>query len=268
MIHMHEKNSGRIDRPYFDADGHLNDGGVSFYVDALKLGSENQLPEAILVHVESCLQCKEGIVQLADALKDQSFNRMGPHPRLSTERGAAGTAVRYMRIAAGFVLLIGIAYFMYFISSADRESITETGPVDDADERMEGVDPRDDSVSPAPPESPIVPPGDRYAANFEPSLVYESLADIQYRSYGIQIHSPLIGEEVSDVIYFTGDVYYVGSVYLTILTNREEEVYTAEMDGIDHRYRVDLDPGLYYWKLESDDDLLYAGKFIVPVRDP
>ena len=49
-----------------------------------------------------------------------------------------------------------------------------------------------------------------------------------------------------------------------ILNNKEEKV--AEILGITKNavtFNQQLQPGLYYWKLQTKDDLVYLGKFYV-----
>jgi len=48
----------------FEKNGHLNDLGVSRFVDALRSGKIAKLPRELTDHVEGCKKCKKAIIQL------------------------------------------------------------------------------------------------------------------------------------------------------------------------------------------------------------
>jgi len=48
----------------FEKNGHLNDLGVSRFVDALRSGKMAELPWELTAHVEDCTECKKAIIQL------------------------------------------------------------------------------------------------------------------------------------------------------------------------------------------------------------
>ena len=50
---------------------------------------------------------------------------------------------------------------------------------------------------------------------------------------------------------------------LKILTNREVTILTAIVTADTFFTSKKFEPGLYYWKLEADDELLFIGKFFV-----
>ena len=50
---------------------------------------------------------------------------------------------------------------------------------------------------------------------------------------------------------------------IVILNNRDEVLSRDKAAGRKLNRKAPSTPGLYYWKLETDDDLLYVGKFLV-----
>jgi len=58
-----------------------------------------------------------------------------------------------------------------------------------------------------------------------------------------------------------------GPFYLKILNNRGQEVVAIKTEQRRVFVTQKLLPGLYYWKLETEEELLNLGKFIVPVPD-
>ena len=55
----------------FEKNGHLNDLGVSRFVDALRSGKMAELPRELTAHVEACKECKKAIMQLHALVPDE-----------------------------------------------------------------------------------------------------------------------------------------------------------------------------------------------------
>ncbi len=69
-----------IKKKRFTEAGHLNDNSVALYVDAVKLGLINRLPDSIYDHAQDCLSCTTAILQLQDLLSDEDYSEMTSHP--------------------------------------------------------------------------------------------------------------------------------------------------------------------------------------------
>ena len=108
-----------------------------------------------------------------------------------------------------------------------------------------------------------------YAANFTPYPVYEYEIGEATRStdYSIKVLSPKIGEDIKDSIHFRWESDYSGPLYLEILTNRDSLIFSEQPEDNKVVFTKKLKPGLYYWKLNSKDDLLYIGKFYMNKLD-
>jgi len=101
------------------------------------------------------------------------------------------------------------------------------------------------------------------AMNYVDSEYFDSFID-NYRSVDIDILQPLPFTEFKfgSIIIFKWESDQQDSLMLKIYNNQELQlisVRTAE------KYQLDtiLSPGLYYWKIESEDDLLYMNKFYI-----
>ena len=102
-----------------------------------------------------------------------------------------------------------------------------------------------------------------FADNFKPTPYLEEMLAYESRSYSVKIFSPEIGQKLTKEIYFKWDKTDVRIAYLKILNNQGYEIFSIMPQNNEHIYREKLTPGLYYWKLESDDDILYVGKFFM-----
>lgn len=253
----------------FRSDGHLTDEAMCHYVDALKIKTTEDLSVEIRDHVESCLECKRSILELYDLVKDQDYESLRPHPYFDQKKTSTFTRItnRIMRLAAAIVIGVGLLLvaYLYF---GDRDT---SFVMDESLEKPEFVEP--EHPEPYPPEirEPEIIPreevdvGELYAANFEPSPFYEILVDQRVRAPLVRALTPSVGEEVAGDIYFSWETTHRGPFHLKILDNTENEVHRITTETRSYLWTADLVPGLYYWRLETDAELLYVGKFVVPL---
>ena len=100
---------------------------------------------------------------------------------------------------------------------------------------------------------------------FVPLPYLEAMLADRTRSQTVEILSPGIGEKIGDLLVFR----WSGSEevrHLVILNHRGEEAGRYDTKDLYFQLSEKLEAGLYYWKLENEEDMLALGKFIVPVR--
>lgn len=97
-----------------------------------------------------------------------------------------------------------------------------------------------------------------------PHLEY-LVSNHESRSTAVEVLSPQNGVKITGPIKF---VWKLGKEphYLKILNNQENELAEILIDKDEYLFEKKLFPGLYYWKLDRDHELLYVGKFIVPLQ--
>jgi hypothetical protein len=250
---------------YFSQDSHLNEDGIFLFVDALKLGVLDELPAVMRIHVETCLRCKQEILSLYDITEGQDYESLRPHPIFDQKKIIPRFFYSTItRLAAAILIGSGLALFVYFnlIREADSPVTEDYIPKEEVipDQIQEETE-RESEDQPH-----TYPPTDLYAANFEPSPLYEGLVAQPFRSYGLRIYAPVSGTEVTDTIEFRWDTTYRGNMTLRILSNRESEIFRTPVASPAYTYIHRHEPGLYYWRLETDQELLYVDKFVVPIQ--
>ena len=99
---------------------------------------------------------------------------------------------------------------------------------------------------------------------FETQPYLEEMISDVIRSESITILSPVIGEVLEKDIVFRWKGMNEKKLYLVILNNKAQEIYTHELEKSPYKLRRKLNPGLYYWKIESEEEMLYLGKFTIP----
>jgi hypothetical protein len=98
-------------------------------------------------------------------------------------------------------------------------------------------------------------------------ILEEMVAEVT-RSEEVAVQSPQNGGNFSGGnILFQWQPIERAPLYLKILNNTGEELYSYAIEDNQLQFSEKLPRGLYYWKLETEDDLLYVGKFFVNKPD-
>ncbi|MFQ5629880.1 MAG: hypothetical protein ACE5I1_14030 [bacterium] len=109
-----------------------------------------------------------------------------------------------------------------------------------------------------------------FAANAAPYARYERLIDSFRRAGAITVLSPENNFNCQEDLLFEWQREGGGTLYIKIFSNKDELQYTFTTE--ENRYLFEnagekLQPGLYYWKLEDEEEMKYVGKFFVKKPD-
>ena len=237
---------------FFTKQHHLDENGIALYVDALHLEHLSQLPKEILQHVEHCEECKLQIVEVFDLVQEGMEEKTIQHPFFDIKPSKMHYFIQSYRIAAIFILaaLIGTLYFLFI-----QKELTVTPEISKSLLLNDSVKAHKNISS----QKPI---NDLLADSFSPSPNLDDVVHTEYRSSTIEVISPENGAIVHSPISFHWN-QYDKPVKIKILTNREITILTSIVQKNTFVTAKTFPPGLYYWKLESDDELLFVGKFFV-----
>jgi hypothetical protein len=218
---------------------------------------------------------KKEIMELREQLK--SIDDKRSHTNEIQEPKQVYQASWY-KMAAAIILLAAIGYLIYFQFS-DRSPLNQNQNQDqsilitkeeyhkfDKSESNEGnvnIIKQDQKIEQKSDSSQELTKKPELAINFMESAYFESFIT-NYRSNEIQIDRPLPGSTYSypAEIQFSWRGNIENSLQLIIMNNREELVYKTVVVK-EFTLKNHLDQGLYYWKLESEDELLYLNKFYI-----
>lgn len=236
---------------FFTERMHLTEEGIALYVDALKLQRTSDLPKEMLKHVTHCADCQLQIVEVHEMLKDQTYDASMKHPYFDAvvheSRMRYGTiAFRFAAVLTG-AALVGIGFYFNTNSSSDQ-----TPP---AVVRQE--------MPKAPIQEPTAKRDEQLLAdNFSVSLNMEDLVQTQFRSLSVEVITPDVGEVVRQPVQFKWKG--IGEpLTIKILSNKERTLLSIPVANNSYTAQKKFAPGLYYWKLETKDELIYVGKFLV-----
>ncbi len=243
---------------FFTDKAHLSDEAIALYVDALRFNKIYQLPSVILSHVADCRECKMEIVEIFSLPEGPEIGGTEPHPFLDekTSEREKEFSIAF-RIAAVLVIGISIGLVSYYLTMlVDEHTLLRGSTVarEYLNQGKQGIVPSD---------SLNVSKQGFFADNFTVSPDLENLVNAHLRSFSIRVLSPLNGENFTKRILFQWKADVDDRLTLKILSNKEKILQTISVRGSRYVFSRKIPPGLYYWKLESKDELLYLGKFLV-----
>lgn len=247
---------------------HLDENEVALFAEFLRHERED-LPDELRAHVETCARCRAEIMAVADMLEEvgrQEEGHMGIGAygrsdvcvgvdvgvsRVTRHASRMGRFTPVIRIVASLAAVVLLAWIIQLI----RPEKPETGTLAGSDSS--------ESVN------PLVEPSDsfRLAQAFIPDSLLEKLAIATFRL----AHDPKIQSPSNDTVFRTGDTLRIqwvpepGMEYALVVLNNRHEV-RADIEsgpGSSIQWRIDLEPGLYYWKFLRKEELWKVGKFTV-----
>jgi hypothetical protein len=239
---------------FFDANDHLSEEAVALYVDALKLNQLRKLPYDLRDHVSECVSCRISVEQLFSLLEEEKYDQETVHPFFSSRRGLLGKEISYYyKLAAMVLVAVGIVAACYYFIVRQ-----ESGPQVPNVTAVGSLKPPVDQHSPE-----VQKHSELLAENYSPYPNLEDMVNVHFRSGNLQITSPLEDQTAGKNILFAWRGGSAGKVELKIIDNKGGEAFSVSTEIDNYRFSGTLKPGLYYWKLESNDELLHVGKFAV-----
>ncbi len=265
---------------HFKEDGHLTKEGISWYVEYLlemegaatsQKANESALKEQVLEHVKQCTDCHQEAIGLyrilaeipsSIAITDDAPPKSKPIPW------------RFFLI----LLLIPLAYSLW---RQQIDSVTEekTAPVEEIAPPMGDstqqrpiaiIDTLQEEKPPAK-ETSTAQKSDApnlYAANFVPVEHLEAFAGEAVRADQLTVVKPTNDTHFkrNQQIIFEWNAKESLPLELILLNNREEILLQSNPETTQFSLNQQLEPGLYYWKLETPTALVFLGKFWVDVK--
>lgn len=263
----------------FDNHNHLDAENISRYAEAMHSGKMDTIPEYMVTHIENCSHCHNEVVELFSVLHKIELQSGTPGAEQKEEKVFYINPVLRLALVASVAAL---AIFTYFRINSTTQNIEKTEIIADTTTYMEPAETELADEKKQPRELPSPPinndqkkekktfhettsPKQLYATNFIPADDYEALIGTTFRSNAIKVVSPENGSHFKkqELITFSWDLENSEFLYITILNNREEIISRQQTSVAEHREAGISMPGLYYWKLENEQELLYVGKFYI-----
>jgi hypothetical protein len=264
-------------------NGHLSDEASAVLVEALRHRKKMDMPEDVLNHVETCGECKEKIIDVVTFLRHPHAAPVTVTP-VKTRIRRRWYFNKVAAVFAGFALLISVYFFVIknpsFFSRTTSDSVDgnrqeeviqsettdSTGITSSKEERA--VRPRANGRVPAAAAHADGSQGQKMTAQL-PTLRYqvnpnlENMIGSRLRSGLFEALTPQNNSVLTIPIQFSWKNEFLTLHTLKIVNNMNDLLYQYAVKGKSFEFRGNLQPGLYYWKIESQNELLYVGKFFI-----
>ena len=241
---------------------HIEQNSKAQYIDWLR-GQGEKPDESVIEHVAECYECKEEILELSDILdkEDVTIHKRQP-TKLSTK-----LIMRFAAVLIGVIVVVLAIEFLrpdenvIHIVSDDTDSVQVTSR--DSLNNAEDLKIHEENNNPV--VTIVQHDTIKFADNFAPNKGLEILINAQFRSNTIVDESKK-GQQLA--VYYIGDTFNFGfslyenhNVVLTIVDHSGESIDQLTPEDDSNAVVLDWEPGLYYWKLSTSDELLDLGKF-------
>lgn len=260
---------------YLTEEGHLTEEGIALYAETLQSENWTDLAKAVSLHIEDCSLCHGEALALYAILSE--MEKASQERTVDKSQTRKLIRMRFIRWAM-VAVLAGLSF--YFYRYLDRpptpNQIQQDRPIADEDKEKDEAIPivkdesepttpkKENTEPPSIPTTPVPKADSRvlYASNFVPSAQMEALLEDAMRGDDLELISPIqpavfpLGENI--LFEWTGTIEE--ALFLQIENNVGEEVYQTALAALRFDYQPDLPPGLYYWRLESEEDLLMLGR--------
>lgn len=259
-------------------NNHLSDEKIARYVEVLQSEDWDGLPLEIQEHIEHCTSCHQQALDLYAIVSQVSWSEQ--REKEVPQKGRRLISMKIIRWAMAAVL-VGLSFYFYRyldrpkpVNTIETDRPIATNPEEARDEKAWNQDEqksptpkKEDTTNPPKSTTPRLESNVRslYAANFVPSESMELLIADPLRSAGLELVQPVEEKPLNwrKGIRFewTGDTEE--QLFLQLEDNRAKVIYAEPMVGLTDTLLLDLEPGIYYWRLENEEDLLMVGRLVL-----
>lgn len=255
---------------------HLDDNELAQYAEYLR-HETGRIPDKLIEHVASCSYCRAelmAITDMLDTLPDIAEEPTAPiveHP-LSVVRRPVFFGIKLLRAAAAIAAIFLLAWIVLQLLP-DRPM---NKPV--ATNTLKDTIPQSDTItntfltsnhltSDSSAKTTALPDTVRYASAFVPNPVYENLVGARYRSGS---DPKVMGPDPLSV-FAPGDTLKLswicepGDFYILVILDNKANLVKEIKVGTEAllAWKIDLKPGLYYWKFLGKEEMWKVGKMKV-----
>jgi len=243
---------------------HLNEIELAGFADALYKNEVSKLPEDLRMHVKNCYSCKQEVLEAYTMLEAIRSENQGVniYPGLTPSSDFRKTELN-LRLMAAVALIFFITGGILLLLFIKYPGASESVEIKQSQENFPSVALEDDLQNKK--DSVVSKAKDVLLADrYVPSPDMDNLAGEYTRSEMITILSPKAGElfNTNDSVVFHVNLAETLHANFILLNNVEHEIIRKEMKN-SFFLKIIPEPGLYYWKIQTEEELLYLGKFTV-----
>lgn len=264
---------------------HLDENELAQYADYLRHETD-QMPEGLVEHVAGCSYCRGELMAITDmldampdSLPDIAEEAGAPEGGYSqpAKRGTPVTLPGMLKTVAAVAAVIVFAWFiLQLLPEGPMNEPIATNKEKDSTLTPDTLTPNLLTSEPLTSNLPasgssagigLLSDTVRYAEAFLPDPTYESLVNAKYRSGS----DPKVRGPGPATIFYPGDTLKVSwtpdpedDYLLVILDNKANPVAEVRAGSKSYiSWKIDLKPGLYYWKFLGKEEMWKVGRMKV-----
>jgi hypothetical protein len=253
-------------------NGHLSDEASAVLVEALRHGKKMDVPENVLNHVETCKECKDKIIDVVTFLRHPHAAPITVTP-VKTRIHRSWYFSKIAAVFAVFALLLSVYFFVIknpsFFGRYTSESID-----DNPQEEVSQSETTDAAGIKSSKEERTIRrqangsqrqkmTAQLLALRYQVNPNLENMIGSRLRSGLFEALTPKNNSVLTIPIQFSWKNEFLTPHTLKIVNNMNDLLFQYPVKGNSFEFREKLHPGLYYWKIENQNELLYVGKFFI-----
>ncbi|MFM9946526.1 MAG: anti-sigma factor family protein [Saprospiraceae bacterium] len=256
-------------------NNHLTEEGIAACAEALLNENFDASIQELQAHLETCEACRREVVELYGLIATMPpENREEQEDQETSDQPAPArdTAPRFHPAWRWSLVALTalLAFWFYQITQQTPPSLAPGSnlPTPSPEQLLSPQQKPDRPVAETTVPDRAAPEQlepDLYAANFVPSDQLEGLSGEVFRSGSFEALSPALNQVFSpgSTIPFQWKQDANQTLQLIVLDNLGKELFREAIAATNFEWTTPKRPGLYYWKLESEEELLYTGKFLL-----
>ncbi len=244
---------------------HLTEEEIALYAEALSSGYLTSMPMHIKKHVAECDQCAAEAVDLYDIIKSvDSYSAKVKRPaKMLYIAGIAATALIFITLTLIFTHNkdLDSSSFKYAQKKIELHKKLPSKKI------KADTLPNQMQITVKPLEKKLI------AQAYEPNKNLEKLSERfkgNLRAQDTNIKTPhTLVVTKSNRIVLEWEIHPKTTLYLELYNNRGEKILEKQTSENVIEIEEEYSPGLYYWKLFTEDfDLLFCGRILVKELSP
>jgi len=253
---------------------HLDENELAQYIEYLRRETDH-VPEELIHHVESCSHCRAEIMAMTDMMDALPDVEESPALYQTAKQGPPVVRqqpilFKIVRTAAAVAALIMVAWGLKYLftgnpmndpASSNRRSDSMLAS------KKAGLKKAANGDFQLAADGRVLSDTTLYADAFACNPVYENMIAAKYRKdKDLRVAGPEVGSTLApgDSLHISWKTGPANQLEFLIVDNRERIVYAVNNRSIHEiNWKIDLKPGLYYWKLVGQNEVWKISKFII-----
>ena len=215
---------------------HLSEIEIAKYGDAFREERENTVDKSIIEHLEECNICKKNVLEILYSVEETAKRRITNY-------------TKYIKYAAAIVIIVlPLYYITNFLNQNKEKKISKSSKIlaekkQAANSLIAEVQNNDKLYS-------VIPE-------------CEAICGDNFRSNSVDVSSPQNSFVSDGKITFSIKFYTAAERVLNIYNNKDKLIKSIEIKELKFNQSLSFSEGLYYWKIETESEMEYLGKFVI-----